>query len=259
MKKLIGLLAIALMLCVVSTATAALLNTRPVPVGSNSSEPTLNTILNGGFPFFNWGVNVNTDQVPYAYFQPSIDGATGDTSFTLAFVYTGLSRTDAFGIYALGNTGDKIEIFPGGSSTNAPANTKQLVWGYDFANSEWDVYLDDTLEADGFGLAFGYYLRRGDVQTPYFFYSEDDLNQDSAAQMIIFQKPGTTNEWAVCVEDLLNNGQRDPYYPGTCDFDFQDLVVKVSEANPVVPEPCTLLLVGGGLLGLAGFRRKFKK
>ena len=34
---------------------------------------------------------------------------------------------------------------------------------------------------------------------------------------------------------------------------------KVPDPPPSVPEPTTMLLVGTGFLGLAGFRRKFKK
>jgi hypothetical protein len=37
-----------------------------------------------------------------------------------------------------------------------------------------------------------------------------------------------------------------------CDHDYEDLVVRMS----AVPEPGTLFLLGAGLLGMAGIRRK---
>jgi hypothetical protein len=55
-----------------------------------------------------------------------------------------------------------------------------------------------------------------------------------------------SNVYWIGIEDLLCGG----------DKDYNDMVVKIAP----VPEPATMLLLGSGLLGLAGYaRRRFKK
>jgi hypothetical protein len=50
-------------------------------------------------------------------------------------------------------------------------------------------------------------------------------------------------------------GWNDNLYPSGGDLDYDDMVIALRSAAPV-PEPTTLILVGTGLLGLAGFGRK---
>ena len=46
--------------------------------------------------------------------------------------------------------------------------------------------------------------------------------------------------------------------PGVADFDIQSFTYNTNGISPV-PEPATMLLLGSGLIGLAGFRKKFRK
>ena len=134
--------------------------------------------------------------------------------------YAGYAPRNAFGWYDAADPSNAATIFAG---ANVPGDSAYTSLG---------------------GLrTFGFYL---------------DPNGNSAHRMysgvspyqaVVYKVLDFDHEYIVGFEDLK--------LPGG-DVDFQDLIVRAKVAAPV-PEPGTIILVGTGMLGLVGFRRRIRR
>jgi len=232
MKKIIALVFVLMLIPGFVIATP--FNNRPEE-GTNLSS--LQTLLDGVYGAGLFDVNI---QETAAIFQPSVAGPTS-SSFLILLEVAGWLDINTFGIYSYSDPSKMLQVFsgPNGQGDSA-AVTFQSGWV--------QLGSDDSTRILNFGTNFGYYITTG---APGTWYSEDDKNPGGWAQMLIYAFPGVPNEYIIACEDQNRNI--------FSDNDFNDMIIKASEVKPV-PEPATMLLLGSGLIGLAGFaRRRFRK
>lgn len=151
------------------------------------------------------------------------------------------------------------------------------------ANGEFKTALDSTgVLSGGTGsveLAAGEEFTLGLKSPQGLFSSVDSKNKDGKAHIIGLkvEKSGTVvipnanragasftfdllaGDILIFIEDMFLAGNKQHFGGIPADFDYNDMVLVVRQSPTAVPEPASMALLLGGLIGGAKARRKFKR
>lgn len=159
-----------------------------------------------------------------------------------------------FGLFAYEDPDLRIQVF----DKNQEIGTFQNVYfKYDTA---WEVSLDNTnwtSFVNNFGFYYGVYTGgANDSDVDYFWFTDTQYNQYADGTLVDTDIEHVRTSYdgihtlIIELDDQLGGGDRD----------WTDMTIVGHDLHPV-PEPASMLLLGSGMIGLAGVGRKklFKK